>query len=70
MAVGILAIVAMSREPRAAPHHFSEPVTPNCTSDQWDYHKGAMPSYHIGLGGGGAWNMCPDWKRRRTFEMT
>jgi hypothetical protein len=64
---GVFAIFYMSKPPAIVMHRVD---TPNCTSDRWDYHAGGLPSYHIGLGDGGAWNFCPDWKRRRTFEMT
>jgi hypothetical protein len=71
LAAGFVAIVAMSEPPRPPMHRVD---TPNCTSDRWDYPAGKngprLPEYHIGLGNGGAWNFCPDWKRRRTYEMT
>ncbi len=66
LAAGFIAIVAMSEPPRPVMHRVD---TPNCTSDRLDY-DGDGPHYHIELGDGPIWNMCPDWKRRRTFEMT
>jgi hypothetical protein len=78
-AVAICGAAAYASYRDVQPHRVPVPAAmqPNCTTDRWDYPasksgKPGVPEYHIGLGGKDVqpWNFCPDWKRRRTQEMT